>query len=78
MVGSLSAINAVAGAYAEDLPVLCIVGGPNNSDRECCHLVHHTLGEIDFYRSAKCFEPVTAASLTIRYVGEAIRMKRFN
>lgn len=25
-VGGLSAINAVAGAYAEDLPVICITG----------------------------------------------------
>ena len=28
-VGGLSAINAVAGAYAEDLPVICITGVSN-------------------------------------------------
>eukprot|EP01039_Chlorochromonas_danica_P007297 gene7299-8075_t len=73
MVGSLSAINAVAGAYAEDLPLLVLVGGPNNLDRECCHLVHHTLGETDFYRSAKCFEPVTVGAFTVRYIREATK-----
>tara|TARA_R110002050_G_scaffold53549_1_gene121760 strand:- start:1216 stop:1563 length:348 start_codon:yes stop_codon:yes gene_type:complete len=28
-VGSLSAINAIAGAYAENLPVIVVSGGPN-------------------------------------------------
>lgn len=71
MVGSLSAINAVAGAYAEDLPLLVLVGGPNSLDRECGHLVHHTIGEADFYRSAKCFEPITVGTFTVRYIREA-------
>lgn len=31
-VGSLSMINAIAGAYSEDLPIICIVGGPNSND----------------------------------------------
>eukprot|EP01031_Cornospumella_fuschlensis_P044213 gene44213-54059_t len=73
MVGSLSAINAIAGAYAEDLPVLIVTGGPNNHDRECCHLVHHTLGEVDFYVSSKCFEHVTAGSFCVRYYNEATK-----
>ncbi len=34
-VGGLSLLNAVAGAYAEDLPVLALSGGPNsNSEAE--------------------------------------------
>ena len=33
-VGGLSAINAVAGAYAEDLPLICITGVSIN----CLHL----------------------------------------
>lgn len=73
MVGSLSVINAIAGSYAEDLPVLIVVGGPNNLDRERCHLVHHTLGDTDFYKSAKCFEPVTAGTFSVRYITEAVR-----
>ncbi|RZC48677.1 hypothetical protein C5167_017103 [Papaver somniferum] len=31
-VGGLSILNAIAGAYSENLPVICIVGGPNSND----------------------------------------------
>lgn len=31
-VGGLSLVNAIAGAYSEDLPIICIVGGPNSND----------------------------------------------
>lgn len=42
-VGGLSAVNAVAGAFAEDLPVIVVSGGPNvNSIREN-RVLHHTL-----------------------------------
>jgi len=30
-VGGLSVLNAIAGAYSENLPVICITGGPNSS-----------------------------------------------
>ncbi|XP_038988350.1 pyruvate decarboxylase 1-like [Phoenix dactylifera] len=29
-VGGLSVLNAIAGAYSENLPIICIVGGPNS------------------------------------------------
>lgn len=29
-VGGLSVINAIAGAYSENLPVICLVGGVNS------------------------------------------------
>ncbi|XP_059435675.1 pyruvate decarboxylase 1-like [Corylus avellana] len=31
-VGGLNIINAIAGAYSKNLPVICIVGGPNSDD----------------------------------------------
>jgi pyruvate decarboxylase len=31
-VGGLSVLNAIAGAYSENLPVVCVVGGPNSND----------------------------------------------
>ncbi|KAI5325928.1 hypothetical protein L3X38_035002 [Prunus dulcis] len=31
-VGELSVLNAIARACSEDLPVICIVGGPNSND----------------------------------------------
>ncbi len=44
-VGGFSILNAVAGAYSEDLPLLIISGGPNTNDGQERHLVHHTIGE---------------------------------
>eukprot|EP00124_Ichthyophonus_hoferi_P004609 Ihof_evm5s529 gene=Ihof_evmTU5s529 len=40
-VGSLSAINAIAGAYFADLPVVIIASGPNNLDYGSDRIVHH-------------------------------------
>ncbi|WJZ87920.1 hypothetical protein VitviT2T_007265 [Vitis vinifera] len=41
-VGELSVLNAIAGAYSENLPVICIVGGPYSNDD-----VHPTVIEVD-------------------------------
>jgi len=52
-VGELSALNGIAGAYAENLPIFHLVGMPNRSVQEARALMHHTLGngEYDlFYR----------------------------
>jgi indolepyruvate decarboxylase len=61
-VGELSAINAIAGAYAEHVPVFHLVGMPNRPTQAARGLVHHTLGngEFDFFR--KMAEPVVCAS----------------
>lgn len=74
MVGGLSTINAVAGAYSDDLPVICISGGPNIHDAYERHLVHHTIGEVDIYQQSKCFEPIVAKSFVVRYPTDAARM----
>ena len=42
-VGGLSAVNAVAGAYAENLPVIVISGGPNTNSVQDAEILHHTL-----------------------------------
>jgi pyruvate decarboxylase len=47
-VGGLSAINAVAGAYAENLPVILVSGAPNTNDRATEHLLHHRLATHDW------------------------------
>src|ERR1700739_917026 len=47
-VGGLSAMNAVGGAYAENLPVIMISGAPNSNDRATEHLIHHTLATHDW------------------------------
>ncbi|KAK3126100.1 hypothetical protein QOZ80_7BG0613880 [Eleusine coracana subsp. coracana] len=47
-VGGLSVLNAIAGAYSENLPVICIVGGPNSNDYGTNRILHHTIGLPDF------------------------------
>jgi len=74
MVGGLSVINAAAGAYSDDLPLLVVSGGPNTNDAPANHLLHHTLAEHNFYHTEKCFEPVVGATFNIRHVGDAPRM----
>lgn len=52
-VGELSAINAVAGAFAERIPIVHIVGCPSTSAMHSRALIHHTLGngEYDVFRA---------------------------
>lgn len=47
-VGELSAVNAVAGAYAEHVGLVHIVGVPAMSSQNKKLLLHHTLGNGDF------------------------------
>src|SRR6516164_2229075 len=70
-VGGLSAINAVAGAYAENLPVLLISGGPNTNDRATDHLVHHTLATHDLSYQLEMAKKVTCAAVAVISAGDA-------
>ncbi len=47
-VGAFSALNGVAGAYAESLPVIFVSAGYNTNDPSANHLLHHTIGTHDF------------------------------
>jgi indolepyruvate decarboxylase len=47
-VGELSAIAGVAGAYAERVPIVCIIGAPPLGAIEERALLHHTLGDGNF------------------------------
>ena len=47
-VGELSAVNAIAGAYSEHVPVVHIVGTPNTASQRDGMLLHHTLGNGNF------------------------------
>jgi pyruvate decarboxylase len=63
-VGGLSVINAIAGAYSENLPVICIVGGPNSNDFGTNRVLHHTIGLPDFSQELRCFQTVTCTQVT--------------
>jgi TPP-dependent 2-oxoacid decarboxylase len=60
-VGELSAINGLAGSYAENVPVIEIVGSPTTKVQEAKKLVHHTLGDGDFMHFEKMHDEITAA-----------------
>ncbi|KAH9480463.1 Putative pyruvate decarboxylase C3G9.11c [Psilocybe cubensis] len=53
-VGELSAVNGIAGAFSEMVPVLHIVGVPSTIQQKTKPLLHHTLGDgrFDAYRQA--------------------------
>lgn len=70
-VGGLSVINAVAGAYAEDLPLIVISGGPNTNSEAECELLHHTLGAIDYGYQRDMFRYVTKEAFIIRNPADA-------
>ena len=64
-VGGLSVLNAIAGAYSENLPVICIVGGPNSNDYGTNRILHHTIGLPDFSQELACFQTVTCFQVKI-------------
>jgi indolepyruvate decarboxylase len=59
-VGELSAINGVAGAFAERVPVVVITGSPATINFRTRPLLHHTLG--DYQIPLRIYEKITAAS----------------
>ncbi|XP_028057458.1 pyruvate decarboxylase 1 [Camellia sinensis] len=70
-VGGLSVLNAVAGAYSENLPVICIVGGPNSNDYGTNRILHHTIGLPDFSQELRCFQTVTCYQAVVNYLEDA-------
>lgn len=47
-VGELSALNGIAGAFAEQVPLVHIVGCPSTTSEQNGLLLHHTLGNGDY------------------------------
>ncbi|CAO2819174.1 unnamed protein product [Amaranthus hypochondriacus] len=70
-VGGLSVLNAIAGAYSENLPVICIVGGPNSNDYGTNRILHHTIGLPDFSQELRCFQTVTCFQAVVNNLEDA-------
>ncbi|XP_027115691.2 pyruvate decarboxylase 2-like [Coffea arabica] len=70
-VGGLSVLNAIAGAYSENLPVICIVGGPNTNDYGTNRILHHTIGLPDFSQELRCFQTVTCYQAVVNNLEDA-------
>jgi indolepyruvate decarboxylase len=85
-VGELSAINGMAGAYAEHLPVFHLVGTPNTPTQLGRALMHHTLGNGEYNLFQRMTEPVVVGSAvmtpqnvayeTERLIAEALYHRR--
>ncbi|KAG7143787.1 Pyruvate decarboxylase like protein [Verticillium longisporum] len=60
-VGELSAVNGIAGAYAEFAPVVHIVGIPPRSSIDGRLLIHHTFNDGEYRRFAAMHAHVTVA-----------------
>lgn len=65
-VGEMSAFNAVAGAYAEYVPVVHIAGTPNRKLQRAKALVHHTLGDGNMGLFMDMFKNVTVAQADLQ------------
>jgi len=86
-VGELSAINGIAGAFSEHVPVVHIVGVPSTEQQKIKPMLHHTLGDgrYDAYlKAAKqftwsqgvIFEIASAASEIDRVLTDCITSAR--
>lgn len=60
-VGELSALNGIAGSYAEYVPVIHIVGAPARSAQNNHELLHHSLGDGEFNHFARMSAHITVA-----------------
>ncbi|WP_346054742.1 MULTISPECIES: alpha-keto acid decarboxylase family protein [Amycolatopsis] len=73
-VGELSAINGVAGSFAESVPLVQITGAPATTAARAGSLTHHTLADGDFGHFARAYAEVTAAAevLTEQHAADQI------
>jgi pyruvate decarboxylase len=73
-VGAYSALNGVAGAHAERLPVIIVSSSPNTNDPGENHILHHTVGSHDFTAQYEVFRQVTCAAVRIQHPDNAPSM----
>jgi alpha-keto-acid decarboxylase len=64
-VGELSAANAIAGSYAEHVPVVHIVGGPSKDAQGTRRALHHSLGDGDFEHFLRVSREITCAQANL-------------
>ncbi|GJM15819.1 MAG: pyruvate decarboxylase [Thermodesulfobacteriota bacterium] len=70
-VGGLSALNAIVGAYAEDLPIIIISGGPNTNSEVENQKLHHTTGRVSYGYQRDIFEYATESAVIIKHLEDA-------
>ena len=75
-VGELSAMNAIAGSYAENVPVICIVGAPKTKDIEEKSLIHHQFSEPKPYAYFEAYKSVTEGAAFLDKANAKIEIDR--
>lgn len=70
-VGELSAVNGIAGAFAERVPLLHIVGMPSVESKKEHLLLHHTLGDCKFDAFENMYKEVSAKSVVLESIDTA-------
>ncbi|WP_432544161.1 alpha-keto acid decarboxylase family protein [Kineococcus sp. SYSU DK002] len=75
-VGELSAVNATAGSYAEDVPVVHVVGLPSTRAMAEGALLHHSLADGDFGHFVRIAGEVSAAAVVVRAQGACTAIDR--
>jgi pyruvate decarboxylase/indolepyruvate decarboxylase len=86
-VGAYSALNGVAGAYAERQPVIIVSSGPNTNDVGSNHVLHHTVDngtladQYEIFRQVTCkavriLHPETAPALIDEAIHAALRERK--
>ena len=75
-VGELSAINGIAGSFAENVPVINIVGVPSTNCLESKSLVHHSLNNSEPKTYENVFKNVTSATAFLNKYNAKIEIDR--
>lgn len=75
-VGELSAINGVAGAYAERVPVVAITGAPPLAGMQKRALLHHTCADGNYENMMICMRQFTVAQARLTPQNAAVEIDR--
>jgi indolepyruvate decarboxylase len=75
-VGSLSAMNGIAGAYCEHVPVICVCGSIPQEAIDCGWLMHHTMADGSEGRFYRAFAEVTVAQAKLTPENAVVEIDR--
>lgn len=75
-VGELSAINGIAGAYSERVPVVAITGAPPLAQMNRGALLHHTLADGNYDNMLTCMRQFTVAQARLTPQNSALEIDR--
>lgn len=75
-VGELSALNGIAGSYAEHIPVIAITGAPTTKVQENHRLMHHTDATGNFKHSLEAYKEFTETQVVLGFENAGFEIDR--